>query len=299
MDQPAQKAHRSALFLYSDATGTGQVNRALDAVLSRLRNAFETLDVVQTSSMEEGKRKAIEACGKYDALIFSGGDGTFHHIINALVGKKNPPTLGYINGGTLCDIGKNFGIYGSWRRAVKIIEQGHTCGFDVGKINDTYFAYVAAVGAFAEIPYVTERKYKKHLGAIAYYALAVKDVFIPERVDCHVVADGKAYDVRTPFILCLNGKYVGGFRVNERKSSMHDGLFELYLTKPGLFNGLLHYLFFKARTTKIKASSFSIKTSYPLPWDLDGEACMTGDIDISCVESGLRVFCAKKYAEAE
>lgn len=286
-----------ALFLYSDATGIGTVNRHLKEVVARLSARFETLDVCQTASMEDGIEKAVGACGVYDVLVFSGGDGTFNHLVNALVGKPKTPILGYINGGTVCDIGKNFGIHGSFRRALRIIEEGYTCGFDVGRINDDYFTYVAAIGAFAEIPYAVERKYKKHLGRIAYYFRAIGDALVPKKIDCHVIADGKEYRLKVPFVLCLSGKNVGGFPVNSRKSSIHDGKFELYLTKPGIFNGLLHYLFFKARTVKIVASEFEIDLQYPLPWDLDGEKGPSGKVKIKALDSGLKIFCAPKYVE--
>ena len=286
-----------ALFLYSDATGIGTVNRHLQEVIQRLGNVFSPLDVFKTSSMEEGVAKAVDSCGKYDALIFSGGDGTFNHIVGALVGRPDAPTLGYINGGTICDIGKNFGIHGSFRRALKIIEEGYTCGFDVGKINDQYFTYVAAIGVFADIPYVTKRKYKKRLGRIAYYFHAIGSALIPRSVECQIIADGQKYDLRVPFILCLSGKNVGGFPVNSRSSSIHDGKFELFLTKPGLFNGLLHYLFFKVRTKKIVAKEFEIHVDYPLPWDVDGEKGPEGNVHILAMDSKLRIFCSKKCAE--
>ena len=290
-------AEKKALFLYSDATGRGQVNKRLDYVLSSLRKSYPGLEVKKTSSMEEGMELAKKSCGVYDALIFSGGDGTFHHMINALAGCENVPTIGYLNGGTIGDIGINFGIHRNLKKALRIIEEGHTTGFDLGKIGDRYFAYVAAIGAFADIPYVTKRAYKKRLGRIAYYFKAVGDAFKPKAIPVHIEADGKTYDMKVPFLLCLNGKNVGGFRVNSTASRIHDGKFELYLTKPGIFNGLLHYLFFKARTTKIVAAKMDIKVDYPLPWDLDGEAAMEGSITIEAVDSKMRIFCAKKYAE--
>ncbi len=288
---------RKALFLYSDDTGQGTINRHLDVLLSRLRKTFPELEAVKTSSAEEGARLALESCGKYDALIFSGGDGTFNNIVSALKSHEDAPTLGYINGGTLCDIGRNFGVHGSYRRALRIIEKGYTCGFDVGEVNGSLFTYMAAVGAFADISYSTKRKYKKRLGRIVYYFKAIGEAFSPKKVRCHVEADGKEWDLMVPFILCLNGKNVGGFRVNGKSSSMHDGKFELYLTKPGLFNGLLHYLFFKTRTTKIVASSFKIDVDYPFPWTLDGEKGPIGSATIEASDSKLRIFCTKKHAD--
>lgn len=286
-----------ALFLYSDNTGQGGVNRHLDAVLTRLRKTFPELEAKQTASPEEGANLAISSCGHYDVLIFSGGDGTFNNIISALRGREDAPTIGYINGGTLCDIGKNFGVHGSYRRALKIIEKGHTCGFDVGEVNGSLFTYMAAVGAFADISYTTKRKYKKRLGKVIYYFKAVGEALKPKKVRCHVEADGQTWDLWVPFILCLNGKHVGGFPVNGRKSSMHDGKFELFLTKPGLFNGLLHYLFLKARTVKIVASDIKIEVDYPFPWTVDGEKGPMGNVHIKAFDSKLRIFCSKKHAD--
>ena len=286
-----------ALFLYSDSSGHGQVNRHFDVILSRLRALYATVDAFETASPEEGARRARDACGVYEALVFSGGDGTFNNIITALLGQKDAPTLGYINSGTMGDIGRNFGIGSSYRSALRAIEGGYTSGFDIGKVNGKTFTYMAAVGAFADIAYLTKRSYKKRIGKIAYYFKAVGEALVPKAVACHIEADGQSYDLKVPFILCLSGKNVGGFRVNGRHSSIHDGKFELYLTKPGLFNGLLHYLFFKVRTTQIVASSFRIEVGYPLPWCLDGEAGPIGSVTIEAADSGLRVFCAKKRAE--
>ena len=286
-----------ALFLYSDDTGHGQINRHLDEILARLRKRYPTLDAKKTSSAEEGAALARQACGVYDALIFSGGDGTFNNIVSALLEAENAPTLGYINGGTLCDIGRNFGIHGSYRRALRIIENGRTCGFDVGEVNGQMFTYMAAVGAFADISYSTKRKYKRRLGKVVYYFKAIGEALSPKKVRCHVEANGRKWDLKVPFILCLNGKNVGGFAVNSKHSSMHDGKFELFLTKPGLFNGLLHYLFFKTRTVKITSSEFKIQVDYPLPWTLDGEKGPNGNIHIVAKDSKLLIFCAKRFAE--
>ena len=286
-----------ALFLYSDATGTGRVNAHIDEVIARLKASFSSLEVVKTESQEHGCRLAKQACGTYQYLIVAGGDGTMHHVVNAIAEEENPPILGYINAGTICDIGVNFGIHGSYKRALKIIEEGHVVDFDLGKINDTYFTYVAAVGTYADIPYITPRKYKKRLGRLAYYFVAVKEAFVPKKVPVHVECDGKVYDLKVPFLLLLSGKYVGGFYINKSTSSIRDGKMELFLTKPGVFNGLVHYLFFKSRTIILEGSHFKIETSHPFPWCLDGETGPIGNVEISVVPRKLRIFCAEKIAK--
>jgi len=279
-----------ALFLYSDATGQGRMLAHVGDVISRLRKTFPELDAIQTRSQDQLFSLSRQACGNYDVLIIAGGDGTFHHVINAIADMENAPTLAYINAGTICDIGKNFGIKGDYEKALEIIEQGYVAPFDIGRINGEYFAYVSAIGSYSDIAYVAPRERKKRLGAVAYYTIAVGESFRPSTVKAEIDADGKHYSVNTPFILLLNGTHVGGFKVNDH-SSVNDGKMELYLTRPGLFNGLIHYLFFKMRTLKIVGSRFKIHTDQDMPWCIDGEEGPKGDVDIECVPGKLRIYC--------
>ena len=280
-----------ALFLYSDATGQGKMLAHIGDVISTLRKSFAELEAVQTHSQDELIARAKGACnGGVDALIVAGGDGTFHHVVNAVITEPVTPILGYINAGTICDIGKNFGIQGSYENALDIIGKGYTGYFDVGKINDRYFTYVSAVGAYSDIAYITPRERKKRLGAVAYYTVAVNESLKPTKVLADIEADGKQYHIKTPFILLLNGSHVGGFHVNSRLARINDNKMELYLTKPGIFNGLIHYLFFKANTLKISASHFKIHTNIDMPWCLDGEEGPKGDVEISVIHNKLRIF---------
>lgn len=287
-----------ALFLYSDATGTGKVLANIESVKARLASCFSSFEAIQTKSQEECNDLAKQACGKYDYLIVAGGDGTFNHVVNSVAREKHIPVLGYINAGTLCDIGANLGIRGSYKRALKIIEEGHTVDFDIGEINGAFFTYVAAVGSFADIPYVTPRKYKKRLGRLAYYLVAIKEAFTLKKIPVDVVCDGQSYHLNVPFLLLLSGKNVGGFRVNKRNSRINDGKMELFLTKPGLFNGLLHYLFFHTRTIFLRGSEFHIHVDYLLPWCLDGEAGPVGDVHILVHPRKIRIFAAEKIAKS-
>ena len=291
-----EHASRKALCLYSTKTGKARIRKHLDEIIARLKACFLTLDVFEMPSMEEGQEKAKQSCGVYDVLIVFGGDGTMRNIIQAIVCEKEKPILGYINGGTMSDFGTNFGIKGSHKHALRIIEEGHIKEMDVGKVNDQYFGYVAAVGAYADIPYVVKRKYKKRIGSLAYYVKAVQEGFVPKKIKGVLRYDDKEIPFKTPFLLCLSGKKVGGFHVSP-KSKIDDGKLELYVTKPGIFNGLLHYLFFKMRTTCYISNHFSIEIDYKDPWDLDGEAGPIGSVEISCLPKALKIFCLGKIAD--
>lgn len=280
------------LFLYSGATGKGDVLKKIDYICSYLKKTFGEVDIVKTQSKEHLYNIAKSSCGVYDSLIFTGGDGSFNDVINAISTEKKRPVLGYIPSGTINDIAKNFGIQKSIRKSLEIIKNGHTSKFDICKINNQYFAYVAAIGSFADIAYSTKRQRKKKLGKIAYYFKAIGEAMAPKTVKAVITIDGVTKQISTPFILILNGRNVGGFLVNQT-SDNSDGLFDLFLTKPGWFNGLVHYLFFKMKTTHYKCSSVSIHTDQEMAWCIDGEKGPVGDVAITNLHLHLTIYSKK------
>lgn len=285
---------KKALFLYSPMTGNGKFIKKLDLVKSRLRLIYDELDIRQTTSVEDLIYTSRTACGKYDYLIFAGGDGTFNNVVNAISDEPIRPILGYIPAGTINDCGRNFGINGNINEALNILEFGEQYSFDIGHVNDNYyFAYMSAFGSFSDISYVANAKRKKSFGKIAYYFIAIREAFKMKSFKVNILADGVSYSAKVPFVLLLNGKYVGGFLVN-KKSLNNDGYFDLFLTKPGIFNGLIHYLLFKVRTTHIKAKHLVITPEKEYFWCLDGEKGPLGTIDITNIPLHLVIMSKRR-----
>ena len=96
--------------------------KKIEKVHKALSGSFETLDVYRISDMEEAKEYARNKANEYDAYLISGGDGTFHHIVNALATLDSLPVLGYIQSGTICDVGRALGVKKK-SRALGIISQ--------------------------------------------------------------------------------------------------------------------------------------------------------------------------------
>lgn len=282
-----------ALLLVGGSAGHGWVPQHKEKVLKELSSVFDEVEYYEIGrDMDAALKKAVEACSICDALLISGGDGTFNHVISAIAHLPKLPKIGYINGGTLCDVGKNFGIKGGPMNAIKIIKEGFTSSFDLIKVNDSYAVYMAAFGAFSDIAYAAKRNAVKRIRKLAYYLLAVKKAFKPVKVKCKVRAEGKEIEVEAPFVMILNGRNVGGFRVN-RKASMNDGKAELfYSPKRGLFNGLVHY-FFHHKITCIKADSFEVETAQNEQWCVDGERGPVGPAKIEVLQRKMEIFCKK------
>jgi len=280
-----------ALVLYTGFSGRKDFSPKIPLVKKALAGSFSDLDFISCEKPGNLASVSKEKASQYDVFIVVGGDGTFNTVVNALSTLEKIPVLGYINFGTLGDIGKNFGVTRSLRKALAIIKAGHVESFDVGKIGDSYFAYVAAFGCYSDIAYRVSRGLKKRWGKATYYGLAAKEAFRPAQYAVRYVANGKSVTRLVPFLMVMNGNSIGGFHVN-RIGSTHDGLLELFIPKQAPFNGLVQTLL-SPWSEVVQVSSVDIHPLDPLPWCLDGEKGPSGHVQISVLPGRLKVFSKK------
>ncbi|MEE3402064.1 MAG: acylglycerol kinase family protein, partial [Candidatus Enteromonas sp.] len=99
-----------ALLLVSGNAGRGLFAKHGKDMLKRLHPLFSCLEVVESFDLLEAEKLVKDKSQEIDTLIVVGGDGSFYNVINWLSKEKKKPTLAYINGGTMGDVGKNFGI---------------------------------------------------------------------------------------------------------------------------------------------------------------------------------------------
>ena len=279
------------LYLYSDKTGIGKSERKVNKINNKLREIYQDITIKKTENLEDFKENIRKSIGIYDALIVAGGDGTAKCAVTVLMEfeKEKRPVLGYIPTGTVNDAGKAVGIKGSIRQSLKVLKKGNIDYVDICKVNNEYFNFVCAAGAFSDIAYVVKRGYKKVLGRLAYYFYALSQVFKKREIECEVETKDKNFTVKTPFIMVMNSRNVGGFPVNF-DFSVKDGLVEVYITKPGLFNGLLHYAFFKIKTTKLRVDYIKITLKNDEYWCFDGERGDKKTVEISVLKQELKVI---------
>lgn len=279
------------LYLYSDKTGIAKSQKKVEKINRKLHEIFDNLTIIKTENIEDFTQKILESAGIFDILIVAGGDGTLKHAVTILMSieKDKRPVLGYLPTGTVNDAGKAIGIKGSISQAIKILKTGHVDTVDVCKVNDQYFNFVCAVGAYSDISYATKRAPKKVIGKFAYYFGAIPRLFRKKTLHAHVEADDKTYDLDTPFLMVMNSKNVGGFPVNFHYSVV-DGLAEIYITKPGILNGLLHYIFFKRRVIKLKAKHIKISINTTDFFCYDGEKGEQSSVEITVLQKELKVI---------
>ena len=109
------------LFIYNPLSGKNKkLMKHMEYIERRLGEKYDVVDIVPTQYAGHAVDLARESCGKYDALLFSGGDGTFSEVVKGIGENKNAPTLGFIPSGTVSDMATNYGIPRRIKEAIDI-----------------------------------------------------------------------------------------------------------------------------------------------------------------------------------
>lgn len=291
------------IYLYNPKSGNGKILSKLNYIKNTLEKKYSEVVLYQTKSSEDTIETAKRACNEFDAIIFSGGDGTFNDVTCGVASQDIRPILGYIPSGTVNDIAKNLKIPKNVRKALKIIINGDTVYHDVGKINDRYFMYVAAIGTFTGVSYRTKHDMKKVFGKMAYAFDGLKDIKNPTLAKIKLKMENEEVEIDTPLLLILNSISVGGIPFN-KDGHLNDGKFDIIVVKKGPYNGLFNIVrlfilgMLKLRrshcTNRYRSSSFIIEVDGNPRWTVDGEAGPTGSVRIENYHNHLEIFIPRK-----
>lgn len=289
------------LFLYNPKSGKEKISKNLDYIISRLKEKFSIIDVHPSSSKEDFISAAKESCGKYNYLVFSGGDGSFNLVVNAIAEQENQPILGYIPSGTCNDIAANMRIpSNSLKKCLDIIVKNKYFKHDIIKVNNEYCMYVAALGDFAELSYSTEHNVKKVLGRIAYYFSGLRTlVHKPKYMRLNVEIDGIPFVFDSPLCLALNSKHIAGLRFNSN-GYLNDGKIDVIIVKGRYIRGLINiarlFIFgiLKLKTEKVsyvfRSKKFIIECQEEKYWSFDGEKGPSGRLEFECIPQAIKVI---------
>lgn len=301
------------LYVYNPISGKGQAEKYRHYIVKKLRERFGDVEVYVTKQAGELERKAAEACGKYDLLIFAGGDGSFNEVVCGIADKENRPALGYIPTGTVNDIAHSAGIKCTIRGAVKNIVNGEPRKLDVMKINDRYAMYVACCGGMTACSYKAKQSIKKHIGKIAYALEVVKDEMVFDDFPVKLSINGETLETDVLMVMIMNGKRVASSKAN-RDGLLDDGKVEVIVVRenPREQNksGKIVGRFFRVirvftrgfrganKNKKVydtyRCQRLSVQTSPDVAWNFDGELGAHGNIDVTVLNKHVELIVPKK-----
>lgn len=266
------------LFIYNPMAGKGMIRNSLSYILEEFSgNGYEV--VVHPTIGAKDATRVVQECGdSFDMIVCSGGDGTLDEVVTGMqIGRLSRP-LGYIPAGSTNDYANSLGIPMQMRRAARAVMNGNVFFCDIGKMNDSYFVYVAAFGAFVNVSYDTPQDMKNMLGHMAYILRGMQS--LGSIRPCHMHFESQEQSGTGDFMLGMitNSNSVGGFKgITGHDVTLNDGVFEVTLIRmssiytvelPGILTALM--------TGAENRNIISFKTSRLEMW-FDEEVAWTRD----------------------
>jgi diacylglycerol kinase family enzyme len=205
-----EEARRQLLALF-DAAG-------ITADISLAKTGAELVELAREAAHDD-----------WTVIVAGGGDGTINAVASAVIGTEK--VLGVLPLGTLNHLAKDLKIPLDLEGAARILISGHTSGVDVGEVNGHIFLNNSSLGLYPTI--VREREKKQRLGSGKWPAFVWAAIAAFRRypfLHVRLIAEGKNFDLRTPFVFVGNNKYVmEGFNVG-RRERLDKGQLSVYLS---------------------------------------------------------------------
>lgn len=291
---------KKLLFVFNPTAGRGKIkNKLLNIIDTFIKRGYK-VTIHPTQNKGDATAIIAQETETYDMLVCSGGDGTLNEVITGLMQANSKTTLGYIPAGSMNDVAHSLKISRDIKKAVGTIITGVPRAMDIGKFNDKYFIYVAAFGAFTDVPYTTSQKNKNTIGNLSYYLEGIKRISDLKAKHVKVEYDGKVIEEDFIIGLITNSLYIGGFKnVNYDKTSLNDGIFEVLLIKmpksvfdlEPIISALMNIKINENFMYYIQASKITI-TSEMMEWTLDGEYGGAYEkVEILNCNSAINIMC--------
>ncbi len=275
---------KKLMLIINPAAGYGGYEENFGEALRLLDAAGYRTTLYYTSGPQQATQFAARYAAGFDTVACIGGDGTLSEVVSGLMTLKDPPDVGYFPMGTTNDVATTLGLpKNDTLAAARCLIQGTPHPFDVGGFGkDSYFAYIAAFGAFTEVSYTTPQDQKKALGHLAYVLQAMALLPKLESIPTVVEYDGGCFEGKVLYGSVSNSNSVAGMiKFTESMVQLGDGLSELVLVKdPGTVEGVGDIL--SAVLTQSYEQSENLLIVHtkkarfhfekPVAWTRDGEA---------------------------
>ena len=268
------------LFIYNPMAGKGMIRSSLSYILEEFSgNGYEV--VVHPTAGSKDATRVVQECGdSFDMIVCSGGDGTLDEVVTGMQTGRLSVPLGYIPAGSTNDYANSLGIPMQMQRAARSVMNGTVFNCDIGRMNDSYFVYVAAFGAFVNVSYDTPQDMKNMLGHMAYIVRGMQS--LASIKSYHMHHESRESSGTGDFMLGMitNSNSVGGFRgITGHDVTLNDGVFEVTLIRmpqipavelPALLPALMGGTENKNLIT-FKTSRLEIWFDEDVAWTRDGE----------------------------
>ncbi len=275
-----RRTMKRLLFIYNPLAGKGMIRNSLSFILEEFAGKGYEIVVHPTTGAMDAAKTVEEQGSSFDLIVCSGGDGTLDEVVTGMLKGRFSRPLGFIPAGSTNDYASTLGIPKQMRLAAEAIVNGSVFQCDIGRLNDNYFVYVAAFGAFVNVSYDTPQDMKNIFGHLAYFVRGAQS--LPSLKAYHLHYESRENSGTGDFILGMvtNSNSVAGFKgITGRDVTLNDGVFEVTLIKmpaipavewPGILTSLMNSTENKYVIT-FKTSRLECWFDEKVEWTRDGE----------------------------
>ena len=271
---------RKLLLIINPVAGRNQAQADLFKMVRVFAEHDCEVTVYPTRGPQDCTRKVLADAGRFDLVVCCGGDGTLNEMVSGMMQREDPVPMGYIPLGSTNDFAASLHLPSHVEEAALRCVEGTAFHMDVGSLNDRYFNYIAAFGAFTEASYATPQQIKNALGHLAYILEGVKSLGRLQPIHVRITADGESFEEDYLFGAVTNTVSLGGvLRLDPSRVLLDDGMYELLLVKnpqnPAEAQAMLSALMLQnydgPLVRMLRASDILFESNHEISWTIDGE----------------------------
>lgn len=271
---------KKLLLIINPVAGRNQAQADLFKMVRVFAEHDCEVTVYPTRGPQDCTRKVLADAGRFDLVVCCGGDGTLNEMVSGMMQREDHVPMGYIPLGSTNDFAASLHLPSHVEEAALRCVEGTAFHMDVGSLNDRYFNYIAAFGAFTEASYATPQQIKNALGHLAYVLEGVKSLGRLQPIHVRITADGEAFEEDYLFGAVTNTVSLGGvLRLDPSRVLLDDGMYELLLVKnpqnPAEAQAMLSALMLQnydgPLVRMLRASDILFESNHEISWTIDGE----------------------------
>lgn len=276
--------------------------QALDELTKRGINIIASYPVHHPARLPEIMKEAIGRQGSL--VIVGGGDGTISSIVDQFAYQD--VVLGILPLGTGNSFARTLGIPLTLEGAVDVIAGGKVADIELGKIDNDYFANMAAIGFSADVAHSSPDRLKKFLGPLAYLFVAVSHFFRHRSFSCTFHTGDAEHTIKTHQVLIANGSFMGETLLTPAVN-LDDGKLIVFtmdmLNRWQMLKLWIAFLLGKynvfSEAKYFRTQEIHIETDPPQHIDVDGEKTTQTPVTVSLAPEALKVLVPQSFRDVD
>jgi diacylglycerol kinase (ATP) len=191
----------------------------VNQVANALRQAGASVARTMPQDIHAARKAARDAaaCGRYDAVVAAGGDGTIRQVAAAILGADTP--LGIVPGGTGNVLAHEIGLAANASSIARMLLHGPTATVMCAHANREPFLLMAGAGFDARVIAALDHRFKSYLGKAAY-AGPVLGALVGPMDALTVTVDGRRHEASWAVI--ANARHYGGHFVMAPRTGIQE-----------------------------------------------------------------------------